>query len=305
MLLVSFKLVRSGLYENNFASQLWHWAVEFVHFSNVFADVEGFWHGGVFSNAYLDVLWSIPVEFRGSMIVFTFCVGACKLSTRNRMLLCWLLMFLAWYWTTVYIALFLGGVFLADLSFTWHPERLGSATSLPLASSPLSEATPRRQSLSEKIFYSSILICALFLLSQPNNLLRGGWPWPFLDGLIPSQYRASGIVEHWWLGIGALLLVWALDSYPALQTPFKSNFSRYLGDLSFGIYVMHQPIIWTVWKKILMPLRSTLLPDAMWTYAPLMILNYAAILWAADLFIRVDTRVVAFGKWTQGKFFVW
>lgn len=68
---------------------------------------------------------------------------------------------------------------------------------------------------------------------------------------------------------------------------------------------MHIPVVWTVWKNVLIPLRSILLGDAIWTYAPIMILNYGATLWAADLFIRVDTCVVAFGKWTQGRFFVW
>jgi peptidoglycan/LPS O-acetylase OafA/YrhL len=99
--------------------------------------------------------------------------------------------------------------------------------------------------------------------------------------------------------------VWALDSYPILQTPFKWNFSRYLGDLSFGIYVMHFPVIWTLWANIINPVRTHLFGDNLWGYAPFMILNYAAVLWAADLFIRVDQRVVAFGKWTQERLFTW
>lgn len=124
------------------------------------------------------------------------------------MLLCWFLMLLAWYWAVVYVALFLGGLFLADLSFTRHPERLGPHPSLPLDAKDVLEHPPRRQPVSEKIFYSATLICLLFLLSQPLDKLQNeSWPWPFLESLIPNQYRGSPILEHWWLSIGSLLLV--------------------------------------------------------------------------------------------------
>ena len=159
------------------------------------------------SYKYLDVLWTIPVEFRGSMIQFTFCVAAFKLSTRNGMLLCWFLMIMAWYWAAVYVALFLGGLFLVDLSFTWNPERLGPPTFLPPDTTDISKCIPRQQPLREMIFYSVVLICALFLLSQVGTPSKAIWPWPLLDSLVPSHYQGSPVREHWWLSIGALLLV--------------------------------------------------------------------------------------------------
>jgi hypothetical protein len=151
-----------------------------------------------------------------------------------------------------------------------------------------------------------MLICALFLLSHPGgNLQQAVWPWPILDRLIPTHYRESRVQEHWWLGIGAFLLVWAFDSYSTLQTPLRWNFSLYRGNLSFGIYVMHLLAIWTVWEHLLNPLRSSIFGDEMWSYVPFLVLNYGAVLWAADLFTRLDTCIVAIGRWTQKMFFIW
>ena len=39
--------------------------------------------------------------------------------------------------------------------------------------------------------------------------------------------------------------------------------------------------------NIINPVRTQLFGDNLWGYAPFMILNYAVVLWAADLFIRV------------------
>jgi peptidoglycan/LPS O-acetylase OafA/YrhL len=307
MLLVEFKLANLNLRQNTLHSQLWDWLTEFARFSNVFANVEGYWHRHVLTNKYLTLIWSLPVEFRGSIIVFTFCIGACKLSNRNRMLLCWALVVSAFYWAVPYVALFLGGLFLADLSFTWHPERLAAPASSTHEGGVIQTLPPRRQLLAEKVFFSAVLICALLLLGSSNNteLLRNAWPWPFLNSLTPKDYLGSDLQLHWWSSIGALLLVWALDFYPTLQTPLNWDFSRYLGDISFGIYLMHFPVLWVFSENIMNPLRLALLGNGSWTHAPGLLLNFGVVLWAADLFTRVDNRVVELGKWTQGKLFIW
>lgn len=221
------------------------------------------------------------------------------------MLLCWSLMVLSYYWSATYVALFLGGVFLADLAYVREPERLGMA--LPTVqtfepSDSARSAAPRSQTRSEKAFYAVMAVFAMFLLSQAKeNFEEAGGPWPLLDYIMPSSYRD----ELFWPSIGALLIVWSLDSCPLLQTPLKWNFSRYLSDLSFGVYAMHLPVLWTLSANITDPLRSSWLGDALWTYIPLIAFNMAAVLWAADLYTKVDDNVIVFGRWTQEKSFIW
>jgi peptidoglycan/LPS O-acetylase OafA/YrhL len=291
--------------------QTWHWVHDVLRFSNPFVNLDGFWHNNVFRSDYLLVLWTIPIEFRGSLVVFFFCIAACKLSTIARMSLCSLMISMSFYWTATYVALFLGGLLIADVSFSRYPERLGPPQTLPPneedGTGPQEKQPPKNpQSTLQRSFYTTMLIIALFLLCQPvTDLAESSFPWPQLDSLIPDQYRKTLIKEHFWLSIGSLMLVFALDSCPMLQTPLMWNFSQYIGEISFGIYVMHLLVLWCFWWKILNPWRISLFGKAMWAYIPFLIPFHMAILWAADLFTRIDNKVVAFGRWLQDTFFEW
>ena len=294
-----------GLKKPTLGAQIWDWMKGFLRFSNIFsAEISGYWTKGGFSDKYLDVLWTIPVEFRGSMVVYAFGIGCCKLSSRNRMLLCCFMILLCYCWAVFYVALFLTGFLLADLQFSRHPERVQPAV-LPqscggekTATSPLSWV--------QKVTYSFTCFWGIILVTQPGGRPQTAfWPWPFLDRMTPSSYNGIPARDHFWLSIGAILLVFSLDSYPALQRPLKWNFSRYLGDLSFGIYVTHVPVVVTLWANVLNPMRRDLLGDALWTNIPVSLFVYAVVLWAADLFIRVDDKVIAGGKWLQGRLFTW
>lgn len=292
---------------DTFLEQIWDWAYDVGRFSNPFVDLPGYWTPDTFGSKYLVPLWTIPIEFRGSIFLYIFCIASCKLSVKGRMVFCVLLIVLCYYWAAIYAALFLEGLFLAELALTRHPERVNPsrAPTLPSNSGELAPG-PRKQSLTVRLFYFSVIMIALFLVSQPNeDLLNEFWPWPHLYYAIPTKYLGSPVAEHWWLSIGSVMLIWALDSCPSMQTPLRWNFSQYLGHLSFGIYVMHIVVVWVVWIRFLDPWRIYLLGEEPWTFVPILLLNYAAVFWAADLFSKIDAKVVTFGRWLQDKVFDW
>lgn len=287
--------------------QLWDWGKDMLHYCNLFENnMPGFWYPEVFSSRYLDPLWTLPVEFRASMVVFAFCTATSKLSSRSRMLLCSFLIFCSYVWAANYIVCFLGGVLLADLSFTRFPERHFSNTSLPIDNNGGSEKGSQEISRIKKVMYWIMFLTSLFLLGEPKwNLQDAFWPWPSLDRLTPDSYRIDWLQLHFWLSIGAIMLVFCLDSYPTLQIPLRWKFSRYLGDISFGIYVIHRPLLWSVYDHILNPLRAWVLGDHVWAHLISMSCLYVVVLWAADLFGRIDEKVVASGRWLQNRFFTW
>jgi peptidoglycan/LPS O-acetylase OafA/YrhL len=298
--------IDSGWYhfdrKDTFFQQLYDWLQDLGNFSNPFVALEGFWYEGLFSARYLYPMWTIPIEFRGSMVLFGFCTAVCKLSTKHRMILCWVTIALCYYWQTIYIASFFHGMFIADASLGRHPQRLKSDMQIPQHGND-SKSPPPRQSIAARIGYVAMLLAALFLLGGPLSAESGGtFPWQYLTETFPKW--GTGLEAHFWPSIGAFMLVFALESYPSLQKPLTLNFSQYLGDLSFGIYAMHQIVMWTFYKHVVDPLREQYLGDSNWARTPGMFLYWLAVLWAAECFMRIDNRVVRLGKYLQRLLFV-
>ncbi|QDS72621.1 hypothetical protein FKW77_002174 [Venturia effusa] len=296
-----------------FHEQLWHWILATLHFSNPFGPVKGYYAPDAITHEYLDVLWTIPVEFRGSLVLYLFCIATCKLRTRSRMALCWTIIILCYLWSAIWAALFLMGLSIADLNLArqqHEPQLEFSETQSRQSLASTEKPQPRPQPIRRRILMFLCLLLSLFLLGQPSSRTarqNSYFPWPYLDILIPETLMKSGgdnLAEHFWLSIGATLLVFSLDSYATLQTPLRWNLSQYLGEVSFGIYVMHPLVYFTFWAR-LMIWKEALLGTSRWTDLPAMLVYWAAVLWAAELFTRMDCRVVALGRWVQTRLFVW
>ncbi|TLD39638.1 hypothetical protein E2P81_ATG00625 [Venturia nashicola] len=295
----------------SFHGQLWHWILATIRFSNPFAHINGYYLTGGVSHAYLDVLWTIPVEFRGSLVLYLFCLATCRLRTRSRMMLCWVVIILCYLWSAIWAALFLMGLFLADLNLLRHEQQLlDSEDRSQQINNSIEKSKTSSQSVKERIIFSIVLGFALFLLGEPSSRVArqsGHFLWPYLDALIPKYLMTAGgdgLAEHFWLSIGAMLLVFSLDSYATLQIPLRWNFSQYLGEVSFGIYVMHALVYFTFWEQ-LMVWKEALFGTSVWGDLPVLLIFWATILWAAELFTRMDNRVVVFGRWLQTRLFAW
>jgi len=295
----------------SFDLQVRHWFLDTFFASSPFADVKGWYHTGQFCTVYLDQMWTIPVEFRGSMVLFIFCAGSCKLSVRGRMILTWIAIVASFCWNVIYVALFLMGLFVADLSIerskaaghfqVQRPQiSLGSPT-------PTIPKRPAQSTISNTILVC-IFISSIFLLGQPHEPgfgIDGPFPWQYLTMLTPSWYGGPGEPEeHFWLGIGAFLLLFSLEFCPALQTPLHWKFSLYLGDLSFGLYAMHPTVIWTLYIPILKPYTLVYLGSSGWAFIPGVVATTFVVLWVSDYFERIDRRVVHFGRWFQKRAFI-
>jgi hypothetical protein len=71
------------------------------------------------------------------------------------------------------------------------------------------------------------------------------------------------------------------------------------------MYVMHVLLMWSLWNITVEPFRVDYLGGSWLACNGVYVVYFGVILWAAELFSRVDSRVVSFGKWLQEKAFEW
>ncbi|KAK5058590.1 hypothetical protein LTR84_010853 [Exophiala bonariae] len=292
------------LAQPTFLAQMWNWLLSTIAFSNPFANIDGWMHPGVFFTPYLGQMWTIPIEYRGSIILFCFAISAAKLSVRSRMLYLWVVVLLCYFWRCVYIPEFLLGMFIAELSFLRHPERLGRPT-LPMEeneklSSRHSKLWQLSKAIATPIGSSIALVIGILLLGQPDppNLgAAGPFPFQYLVHFIPPWFGDAAYT--FWLSIGAFLVILALDSCTILQQPFTWGFSQYIGDLSFGIYAIHVLWIDVLYLKVLVPWQAIYLGDSYPAYIPGILVLSICMMWSADYFRRVDRLIVNLSRWLQ------
>lgn len=98
--------------------------------------------------------------------------------------------------------------------------------------------------------------------------------------------------------------MYALEFYPTLQRPLLWRFSQYLGEISFGIYLMHVPFGMGIKRIYLDPWRETHFGDGNLAHLFIFLITTWIVFTAADYFTMIDTQVVKFARWMQGKLFV-
>jgi len=287
-----------------FYAQMVDWMWDTAGATNPFADIHGYWSQNVFRTKYLDQMWTIPVEFRGSLVVFWFCAAASCMSTRARRIFCCVVMALCYLWGAAYAGIFLLGVLIADFSFDRYPERLSRIRLPQQGDLDTVPEKQRKQSPIAKCGYVCLFLVAMFLLGQPPTEYgyANYFLWPYLSKAIPWYYPPE-LGQHIWLSVGSGLLVLTLDRCRMLQIPLETGFSQYLGDLSFGVYAMHNTVNWVLYRPYVEPWRAVHLGDGFFSGAPGMLFTTLVILWVADYFTRIDNAIVRFGKWLEAMTF--
>lgn len=247
--------------------------------------------------------WTMAAELRGSICVFGL-LAASTVTSMSSLHRLWLfsltgvcLLFLC-SWE---VAAFMFGVAIAMLNTDQRP--LLSVT-LTKFTSPIN---------------LTIFICGWYLIAQPaggnNSELSSATPgWYYLTILTPTSY-----IEHefwrFWTVIGAVMIIYTTTNITTLQVLLCRHFFRYLGRISFSLYLVHIPIAWTIGDRLARafgkrrfdfstPFDDILpLPD----YGPVGLstgfLIWQALMLPTNLYVasiatrRVEDPTKRFGKW--------
>jgi peptidoglycan/LPS O-acetylase OafA/YrhL len=282
-----------------FLPQLYDWAAHTIEMVDPFSrnDNRGM------SNFYDPNLWTLPIEFDFSMVVFLCLAAFSRLRPLVRLIMTFGLLCYANYYTHWRVFLFISGMFLCDLKFYLAENE--PTSSLPEHTGDITEdqtPTHTKNTTLIKAAWTVSFILTIYLLSMPE-IGRGGRDSPgykTLAAMIPSQY--AGSPDHFWIPLGSAWLVFTIDRASHLQAIFTHRFPQYLGRISYSLYLVHGPLLWTLGRAAAVSAvgltgRST---NELYCFGIFLsaCVFWPVTIWVADIVMRaVDLKAVAFGHW--------
>ncbi|GIZ49351.1 hypothetical protein CKM354_001238100 [Cercospora kikuchii] len=319
-----------------------NWIWDTMKMMDPFAHVSTSWVSGILGGNYLPQMWTIPIEFRGSMFLFLFCAAVCKMNARKRGIVTLATSAACFWYQTAYAGLFLFGMWLADrrlgrahkeqaestvLPSSMHDERnpavsgrpdydlpeidVGSHTAVDQSTWPgwaqfsqkqgeKSPTSPLTSTLLRQLPYFILAYVGIVFLCAPAGpeYINTESPFPYnvAASLMPPTYKDSeGDIIEWPLSIGAMCLCYALEHSSLLRAPLLTPFSQFIGELSFGMYAMHNTVRWIVWERYFVPWQQQLFgtkDEEIWYVLPGYLVMTFLVIWAGEGFRRVDVKCV-------------
>ncbi|KAI1842113.1 hypothetical protein JX266_011646 [Neoarthrinium moseri] len=238
-------------------------------------------------------LWTIPVSFKGSLVVFLACLALIRTKGVTRLGLLMLGISSALLHARWDMAPFLGGMLLCELDIR-DTERLNRLKDL-------NRAVPQSHRILRRAFGLTCFIFGLYLGSFPRANHMGtacvtGYQW---SCLITSNYR-------YWHCISAFLIMFGISRDKMLQWPMKTAVALYLGNVSFSVYIIHEPFL-HLFAFHLVPFFRRWTGDASEVrrqagFLVAMLFSAFWLFWLADLFKRhIEERCARLAGWVETK----
>ncbi|EPS35057.1 hypothetical protein H072_11553 [Dactylellina haptotyla CBS 200.50] len=227
-------------------------------------------------------LWTIPVEFRCSILVFISLLGLSKVKSWVRMGVLSVMAIASFVYHDRWdVFCFLSGVVLAEVSIIRMETK----------------------SKGNNLLLFPVLLVGLHIASMPSHDPGHTPGYVTLSNSIPSRIHEKG---RFWQSISAVIIVSTVSfaTPSGLQRPFTTGFAQYLGKISYAMYLMHGPICRTLgfWSVV-----------NFWKYTGKdsttgkffgvfggAILVFTVVFWLSDIFWRaVDMGCVKFARWME------
>lgn len=239
------------------------------------------------SGFYNPQLWSIALEFRGSIVVFLMVLGLSRTRTSIRLLVELAVCAHAFGHKRWDMALFIAGMTVAELDVFVHMSRSRTAV---------------MQKKRTKLVLWTVIFAGIFLAGFPRDHALRSLGYAFTKKLWPfTDYR-----RRFWLSLASIFIVAPMPFLPVVHSFFCIALMRYLGKISFALYLIHGLGNRTVGRWLMDFVWSTIGKEGYWTYT----LSYVAssvlylpiIIWLSDIYWRAfDTPATRLAKWLETK----
>lgn len=298
-------------YFESLQSQLFHFYLTIVRLTDV-------WDWNLFYNDYNPHLWTIPVEFRASIVLFLSLLASGLLRTRWRLAFISLETFFCIRWGRWDIVLFLAGMILAEIDLIcglWDSPPLKP---LPASLDPEAQNTepdekpsraappPSRMAPSRRALWLVIFIIGLYIGSSPNSSPFKTPGFRFLASFTPRTYPEP---HRFLQSVGAIIIVASINHSPELQRFFTHPLAQYFGRISFAFYVVHGPILHSLGYSLMPSIWAMTGKETDLGYCMGFVVGWLICfplsVWAGDVFWRaVDVPSVKLARWVESKVIV-
>ncbi|KAK2015032.1 acyltransferase [Colletotrichum eremochloae] len=263
-------------------------------------------------------LWTIPIEFSNSLLLFVILTGVSRMKTHLRLVSVFTIMIYCLrcgHWASFE---FLGGMGLAEIGLIQEARRERDAAAVRDKEASYMEASVKSDSPSSsmatrifKTFLVGNLIFALFVAGWPNKKadITPGLALLWHNTMEPFFTMGGDLVSFPWYALGALQVVAALQQIEILQNIFVTPLPQYLADISYALYIVHGPVLnllsyrWMaiVWALVGGKDQAGMLARLMaWIIGALSVA--VPVVCVADIFWRtVDVKSVEFARWIEGR----
>ena len=291
----------------NFSDQFKHWLDHMIGISWPFQAV---YPNTPYGPPYNGHLWTIPIEYFGSMVVYAMVLGFSRCRTWVRLLLMGFTSLCTLHYERWDLFLFLSGTVLAELSlcraYPASPDLTSSADEKPTYNGLLKAAHSTINAV--KCFSPALncLVCliSLYFLSYPGGSYPEYEPGPglfheYLMSRTPPRYADLWYgYERFWISVGGVMLVFAISNSSHLQRPFTTRFAQYFGDISYSLYIVHGPILFTFGSWYMDKYGGDGSDERyILAFVASGLMNTLLCIWVADLFWRgIDAKSVLFAK---------
>lgn len=222
----------------SYFAEIVHWWNEFTVFTYPLKKPTDEWF------SYDFPLWTIPIEFQGSILVFISLIAFARITVRARLILVQVMALYSLHCGEWQMTCFLNGMFLAEL------DLLVLSRNFRMPSNTLTKALTDNK----RLFFGTLFVLGMYLASQPAGAktieLSYETPgWYYLTSLIPPVFAN---VDYWrfWAAFAAPMIITSITYTPFLRQLLSSRFPQYLGKISFALYLVHIPIAGTIGDKV-------------------------------------------------------
>lgn len=237
--------------------------------------------------------WTIPVEFACSYLLYITQAALALLGARARLLL------LAVFITT---ALIVKDSW--EMALFWSGMALCEYDALPTSSIRFAEKSRVARAWTVAMAKHLALFVGAYLASMPGFQHEFTPLYAFLDHIrVPGTRPFS---HRFWVAIGSLIMVTVISRTGYLKRLFSSRPAKYLGRISFSLYLVHGPVLRGLGYSLAMVLWQRLGIESAWRYNMALfvtvLVTFVAIFALSHIFcIAVDEPVVRLTRWTQDR----